>query len=651
MLKKYLLVTVTFILLANLVFSEETKEKTEEEKTTVLKHEVVVTATRVKTPVKEIASSVEVITEEELKQTRKETVLDALQAAAGLSVIRSGPVGGASSIQIRGADNKHTLVMMDGMEVNDPVSPDRSFDMSLLLVENIDRIEIIRGPQSTLYGSDAIGGIINIITKKGRGKPDFHFTTIGGSYKTISGSAGINGSTEKIHYSFNASHYRTKGFSSASTEYAGNSEKDGFRNSTLSGRVGFDISTNVQLDFTVRNINSKIDIDNQGGAYGDDPNNVQDYDAFFFKGQARTLLMKNRWEQLLQFSLVDYDRKYDNAIDELHPFSSDKSEYKSQLFKLSWQNNFFIHENNTLTFGIEYQAEQGESESFFEDMWGVTETVFPLQKSTNMGIYIQDQIKLAGQFFATLGIRHDVHNQAGASTTYRIAPAYFIKQTGTKIKATLGTGFKAPSLYQLFAPGSVWGPIGNENLEPEKSKSWDAGIEQHLFKNKMVLGATYFSNSYENLIDFDWALGYINVNEAYSKGAEFTLRTEFYKNLFFKASYTLTDAKNKETEECLLRRPKHKLTASLNYRFAQKGNAHLSLVYVGEREDQAWINWVATRVAMSPYVLLNLSASYNIIDNIQIFVRLDNILNETYEMIKGYATPGLSVYAGVEISN
>lgn len=625
------------------------KEKKKESTSSSLQYEVVVTATRLETQTKEVASSITVITREELERTNKTTVLEALQEVLGLSVIQNGPPGAAASVFLRGANSEHTLVMMDGVELNDPISPSRSFDLAHLFIGNIERIEILRGPQSTLYGSDAIGGVINIITRKGEGKPRIHLSTQGGSYETYSGKTEISGSMDNIYYTLGASYFKTKGFSAASTSYPGNEEADGYENLSFSGRAGFRPLDNLEFDLTVRTLDTRIDIDNFGGEYGDDPNNTQKYDTLFLKGRARSLLLNNRWEQIFGFSFNSYNRTHQNPTDDIHPFDSETATYKSKLWKLDWQHNTFLHETNTLTFGIDYQQEQGESEYYSEGLWGPFSSIFPSQKAHNTGLYLQDRIRVADQFFATAGARLDLHSKAGGAITYRIAPAYIIKQTGTKIKATFGTGFKSPSLYQLHAPGTIWGPIGNEDLEPEKSTAWDVGIEQNMLQGKLVLGATYFNNSYENLISFESLEGFINIGRASSKGAEIMLLARPTEGLFFRASYTRTEAIDEDTDTYLLRRPKDKFTAILNLSFTDKGNINISFIHVGKRDDMYYIGWTPERVTLPSYTILNASASLNFTPNIQIFSRLDNILNKKYEMIKGYSTPGFSAYGGIKI--
>jgi vitamin B12 transporter len=648
MIKKILCFALALTILPFNVFPQE---KSDEEKvsTSSIQHEIVVTATRLETPAKEIASSVTVITKERLEQSKKATVLEALQEVLGVSIIQNGPPGGAASVFLRGANSEHTLILMDGVELNDPISPSRSFDLAHLTLDNVERIEILRGPQSTLYGSDALGGVVNIITEKRKGKPKFSLSSAAGFYGTIVTSGGISGSTERMYYSLGTSYFRSDGFSAARASYEGNEEKDGYRNLSLWGRLGFRLFDNFDVDLIVRTMKTQTDIDNFGSAQNDDPNNVQDYNALFIKTQIRNLMLNNRWELKLGLSLVDYNRQNENPTDEAHPLDSEDGFFKSKLFKIDWQNNLFLHETNTFTVGIDYQQEQGESEYNSDGIFGPFSSIFPSKRAHVTGFYLQDQIRLANRFFATLGLRLDDHSQFGSAVTYRLAPAYFIEGTQTKFRATYGTAFKSPSLYQLYAPGTLFGPIGNTELNPEKSTGWDIGVEQQLLDGKILLGVTYFYNDYKDLINFGFLQGYMNIGKAESRGAEILIQASPLDDILFNATYTRTEAKDKDTEADLLRRPKHKLTANLNYNFLKKGNLHLSFIYIGERDDEYYdfVTWTSTRETLPGYSLLNAALSFNFTSNFQIFCRLDNIFNKEYEMIKGYGTPGFSVYGGV----
>ena len=613
-------------------------------------HEIVVTATRLETPAREIASSVSVITSKDLAKLKKSSALEVLRDVLGVSITQNGGPGEAASVFLRGANSEHTLVLLDGVELNDPINPSRSADLAHLYLENIERIEIIRGPQSPLYGSDALGGVINIITKKGAGKARLDLAATGGSYGTFVGWGGVSGSVKKANYSFGISQFGTLGVSASDSALPGNSEKDGYRNLTLSGRVGLALGENLELYAIVRSIQAKTDIDNYGGPYGDDPNNVQDYDSFIFNGGFHGLFFSNRWEQRLTIGIVDSRRSNANPTDPAHPAESDSALFKSRLLKIDWQNNLFLHASNTLTMGLEYESEAGESRYLAQGAWGSSASFFPTRNADMAGLYVQDYVRLADRLFFSAGLRFDRHSQTGNSLTYRLAPAYIFKPTGTKIRASFGSAFKAPSLYQLYAPGTFFGPIGNINLKPERSLGWDVGVEQPFLGERIQLRATYFQNEFKNLINFDYVQGYTNIGKAQSRGLEIEFEGRPSQSLFSRASYTHLEAKDAITGGPLLRRPRDLFTASLSYSFSAKSAVSVSFDFVGKREDVDYFSWPSRTVTLRPYSLLNAIISYDLSPNAQVFGRLDNLLDEKYETVYGYGTLGFSVQTGVRIS-
>jgi vitamin B12 transporter len=627
---------IPFISIPNALFAQE-KEVTLEE--------VVVTATRVETPIEEIASSMTIISSKEIERKQKTTVLEALRGIPGLDVVQTGGVGSHTSIFLRGANSEHTLVMIDGVEVNDPISPGRSYDFAHLTVDNIERIEVIRGPQSTLYGSDAIGGVINIITKKGEGRPKFFASAEGGTFMTFRESTGVSGGNSWINYSLGLSRFDTNGISAANKK-DGNYERDGYENTSLSARLGFAPQENLDVDFILHYINAKTDLDNSGGVGGDDPNYVQNAKQFLFRPQVGLSLFDNRWMQRLGFSITEHNRDCKNKKDPQHPFEFAKGYYDGLLLKFDWQHNIQLHKTNGLTFGLEYEEEEGKSK--WEDQWGLS--LFPKKTANTKGYYIQDQIKLWDRFFATFGVRIDDHSRFGTETTYRIAPAYLIKETGTKMKGTFGTGFKAPTLYQLFSP-PLWGdPIGNKDLKPEKSKGWDFGIEQELLKNKVALGATYFRNDFKNLVQYESGQGYVNIAKAKTEGVELFASAKPIDDLTLRINYTYTDTEDKTTGKPLIRRPKNKIGFDLNYHFLNNGNVNLGVIYVGKRDDLDFSISPSRRVKLDQYTLVNLAVSYDITKNFQLFGRVENLLDKEYEEAKGFGTPGLSFFGGMKLS-
>jgi len=645
--KLFLSLSLAFVGAVLPLMPQEKNEKTE---SVSERHEIIVTATRLEVPAREVASSVTVIPAEELERWKRASILEVLGDVAGLFTVQSGGPGAAASAFIRGANSEHTLVLVDGVELNDPMNPSRSFDLAHLTMENVERVEILRGPQSPLYGSDALGGVINVITKKGSGKPRVTLASSAGSYGTFVNRGGISGSARNVTYSFGLQHSAMQGVSAASSSYPGNSENDRWRNLSLSGRLGISLGKTVEVDLTARSTLAKVDVDNFGGPYGDDPNNIQDYKHILLRGQIRGLFLNNRWEQKLAISLVDSRRNHDNPADEAHPFDSEKGRFQSRSVKLDWQNNFFIHPANTLTVGIEHEREEGKSEYLMAGSWGTSASDFPLQQARLTGIYIQDCVRWADRLFASAGLRYDHHSQAGDALTFRVAPAYIFQAIGTKLKASLGTGFKSPSLYQLYAPGTYFGPIGNSSLQPEKSLGCDIGFEQPIFSQRARLGVTYFCNQFKNLISYDSAQGYINIGKAESKGVEVELEARPCEGLFLNAAYTRLEARDKIQGTDLLRRPKATLCAALSYAFIDKWSLSVSFNYTGKRKDMDYTAWPARDVVLPGYGLLNGIISCDLNPNIELFVRLDNILGARYEMIYGYGTLGFSAQAGARLT-
>ncbi|MGD2090904.1 MAG: TonB-dependent receptor [Candidatus Aminicenantes bacterium] len=640
---------ISLLMVAPVLCTQKTKEnqKQQEEETKTgpkrLKYHIVVTATRTEQPKLELGSSTTLIPFEDLKQAGKETVAEALTAVPGLDVVQNGGAGKTADVFIRGANSEHTLVMVDGVEVNDPMSPGRTFDFAHLSLDNIDRIEIVRGPQSTLYGSDAMGGVINIITKKGEGKSRVFISAETGSYGTFREAAGVSGETGTANYSLEISRFDSKGFSESGEKY-GNTEKDGYGNTTLSGRLGFKPAKNLEFNLISRYITARNDLDNFAGAGGDDPNYITAARQFLLAANSRLSLLKGKWEQRLGISYNYIHRDLTNPTDQYQPFDSQQGLYKGRIFKIDWQHNLYLHPTNTVTAGIEHEREWGKSVYTWESMWGPGESLFPGKSARTTGFYLQDSIKIRDTFFMTLGVRFDNHSRFGNETTYRIAPAVLLK-SGTKLKATYGTGFKAPSLYQLYAPATAWGPVGNQNLEPERSKGWDAGIEQFLFEDRLTLSFTYFQNDFEDLILYDFIQGYINISQAETKGYEIFMSTRPHKDLTIHGSYTYTDAKDRETGEQLLRRPKHKANLTFNLRLFKRANVNLFIIHIGKRLD---LFPYPTITEADAYTLFNLAASYRLSKNIEVFGRIDNLFNREYEAVLGYGTPGRSAYIGIK---
>lgn len=601
--------------------------------------EIVVTATRDELPLEQVGSSITVITAKQIEQKQAQTVADVLRTVPGLDVVRTGSQGGTTSVFMRGAKSEHTLVLIDGIEMNDPSSAGGTFNFGHLTVDNIERIEVLRGPQSTLYGSHAIGGVINIITKRGDGPPRGSVSFEAGSFATTRETVAISGGADQVHFSLAASRLDTDGISSAGKRY-GNHEKDGDQNSAITTRLGITPTPNSEIDMVLKYGRSRNEIDNGGGAGEDDPNHIMRSSELFTRGQGWLSLFDNLWEQKLGVSYSDISWHDDNDPDAAHPVDRLRSSFQGQTVKLDWQHILNLHKTTTLTMGLETKEEQGSSDYHSVSSFGPYDSIWSKQTARTNSVYLQDQINIQDHWFSTIGVRLDDHDRFGSQTTYRFTTAYLIKQSGTKLKGSYGTGFKAPSLYQLYSS------YGSPNLKPDKSSGWDLGLEQGLPFLKTTFGATWFKNRYSQMIDFDmntWT--YTNVAKAHTQGLELTTAVQPLDELSLRFAYTYMETEDDSTGKELVRRPKNKLSLDANYSFLKKAHLSLGLVYVGSRYNDK-----ANSQELGGYTLVNLAGSYDVTKNLQLFGRIDNLLDREYEEVLGYGTPGIGAYAGLKVS-
>lgn len=639
-MKTFLKIFSVFFFTTISIFSQ-----TDSIKTTL--NEVVITATRSETPYYQIGSSVSIITSDLIQQKQLKTIVDVLKEIPGLSITQLGGPGKQTSVFLRGTNSNHTLVILDGVKMNDPSSPSNAFDFSSLNVYDISRIEVVRGSQSTLYGSDAIGGVINIITKKGNGKPQYHFEGEGGSNNYYRSSLSALGSFGNLNYSFFASQAASDGIS-ASNKIYGNVENDGFSNSALAANLEMIFDENLKAGFIYKFSKSKADLD-QNEKLGDDPNYTFKQEEHLARFNFSALSFKGLWKQNLSASFI---RRFSNALDlpdAIHKNISSDSYNKGSSFKIDWQNNLYFIPQNLITFGVERETETANSSYSSNGDWGPFNSVFPKQSVYTTGIYLQDQFEYNKSLFVTAGIRYDKHQKFGSVSTFRIAPVYFIQSTNTKIKFSYGNGFKAPSLYYLYDPA-----FGNPDLKPEKSKSWDAGIEQFIDNGNYSFSITYFSADINDMFGYDKNFKTINIAKAKSSGVEITTLAKFNK-LSFNANYTYTNAiddyeLSPEYKQELLRRPKNQFYFYANYFISQDFDANISVKYVGKRIDKDFSSFPAKRITLQDYTLFNIAINYKLFDEVTLNGRIENLFDKKYEEVLYYGTLGRTFYIGFNAS-
>jgi len=583
-----------------------------------LSDNTVVTPTGTEALSGEIGSSLTVITSQEIVETQKTSVSDVLRTVPGLDVVQTGAPGGMTSVFLRGASSQHTKVLLDGMPMNDPSNASRSFDFSTLSVDNIERIEVLRGPQSMLYGSDAIGGVVNIITKRGEGPAKLSLGVLAGSYGTAREAMNLSGGGKNGYYSLGGSYLQSDGFSAASS----GTEKDGTSLGTLSGRFGLTPSDDFDVDYVFRWVDQDAAIDDSG--YGTPPtdNLIRRnlVEAFYNRLQFRRMTLDGFWEHRVGLSLVDYDRR------DTDPGLYGIPHFKGETRKFDYQSNFYLSDENTFTLGVDYQDEQSE------------DTSDPLTSQTLAGCYLQDQLRLMDRLFLTGGVRWDDHSEAGSATTYRLTGLFRMPVTETGFHSSIGTGFRAPSLAEI-----PYGP--STGLKPEKSTGWDAGVEQPFFDNRLTLDGTYFHNRYTDLIQFDYSTYTLsNIGRSVSRGVETTASYKINPCVRLFGNYAYTFTEDLDTGLPLLRRPVHKASFGVSRSlWCDRATLTLYTNYVGPREDSDGV----TRMTLREYWLLNTAATYNLTKHLQLVGRLDNLLNENYQEVYGYNSAGLSFYTGI----
>lgn len=639
-MKKLFLVSLLFLQTITLTAQNDTIK-------TTLK-EVVVSATRTETPFYTIASSVSVISADEISRRQYNSVVEVLREIPGLTIIQQGGPGKLANLFMRGANSNHVLVLVDGTEMNDPSSPNNAFDFSSLSTDDIERIEIVRGPQSTLYGSDAIAGVVSIFTKNGNKERLFNISAEGGSNNFFKTNLNTSGQYEMLDYFFSFNHILNDGISASNSLY-GNNEKDGFTNNSLSAKVGFNLDKLGYVRLFYKFTRTSADLD-QSEKFGDDPNYTYKTEEQILNLSYNLNSFNNKWEKTFTASYIKRFNKSLDDFDNLRPYTYSDSYNRADRIKFDWQNNFRFFDNHLITLGIETEKERANTSYISESQWGPYTSIFPEESAITTGIYLQDQINLFGSLFTSIGLRLDKHQKFGSVTTFRFAPAYFLNDIGLKIKFTYGTGFKAPSLFYLFDP--AW---GNPDLKPEKSKGWDFGLEKYYFNNQLTLGISYFDLKLENMFGFDSNFRTVNIAKASSKGVEFYGSILNNKSISANINYTFTETKDlfdgsADYNKQLLRRPKHQASLNINYHINENLNTNASIRYAGKREDKDFSNFPVQRVTLPDYYIINIAASFKVIEYLQLTGRIENLFNKEYEEVLYYGTLGRSFYLGLNLN-
>ena len=609
MRKTLLLCCAAFLAGASTSFAQETTAQKPDE-------DIVVYGARLDQTPTEIGSSVSIITADDIEALGVDFVLDAVATAPGVTINQNGAFGGSASVRIRGASSEQTLVIIDGAVVNDPTSPGGGFNFARLDPENIERIEVLKGPQSTLWGTDAIGGVINIVTKRPAAGFGGNVFAQGGSFGSLRGGAEVRGANDVYDFRVAATGHTTDGISKAD-ESNGNPEEDSFESTTLSTKAGLNLPAGAQLQATLLWTDAESEFDSfSSGRQG----NVGDGDQLSATEELtgnvtlRLPLFDGRLDNVFLLAYTDIERN--NFTDGTPSFSSegDRLTYR-------YQGTLGLNDSNQLAFG----AEKDTSESNGED-------------TSIDGLFALYEWQATESLTLTAGLRRDDHERFGGETTGRFAVAYNPHDQVT-LRASWGEGFKAPTLFQttFFCCGAA-GP--NPDLQPETSEAYDVGVTYRTADARGEIGLTYFEQDTTNLIDF-LSGGYVNINEASSEGIELHGRYRFLDWLEATVSYAYIDARD-GANDVLARVPEHSgdLVFHLNPEHRLSGT--LLLRYNGEEQD--------SNGRVPSWTRVDVSGRYHLTDTVELYARIENLLDRDYQQILGYGTPELSGFVGARLS-
>ena len=593
---------------------------------------VVVTATRIPTPQLDLASSVTVVSADDIAAQQLRTIADVLKNIPGLNVVQQGGPGAVTSVFMRGTNSNHTKVLLDGIDVSDPSNANGAFDFGQLLTQDIERVEVLRGPQSGLYGSDAIGGVINVITASGSGPPKLAASVEGGSFDSFNQTAGLSGSRDAFHYNANVAHLHSGATPVTPLDLLGPGEPrhdDYYDNFTVSTKLGLDVAPSFDLGLVARYTSTHLHY--TGEDYSTFPalpaaeQSESNSDEYYGRASAHLVSLDGRLDQSLG---VGFTRNQTATLQPQTPEGLNTGE----RIKVDWQGAIRLAAAETLLLGAEHARDEISQ---------------PLLASMRIDSgFAELQSQFGEHWFSALNARYDHNDRFGGKLTYRVAPAWVSSAAGTKLKASIGSGFKAPTLSELFQDFPPFF-FANPDLKPETSVGYDAGIEQGTAGNALRAGATYFHNRIRDLVTSDvtgttWA----NIGRATTDGVESFFAWQPGRQLSLRLDYTYTEATDEVAHQELLRRPKHKGTLNLSWR--PRGSL---LVDLNVLAVSSWIDgnrdFSIPRLDAPAYTTVNAAAALDVTRALTVFGRVDNLLDRRYQNPVGFLQPGLGVFAGI----
>lgn len=609
--------------------------------------DIVVAANRAPVEADRVTASVTVLDKAAIDRAQDLSVADLLLRTPGVSLSRNGGYGTSTSLRIRGAESDQTVVVIDGVKINDPSSPGGGYNFANLLIGDAARIEVLRGPQSILWGSQAIGGVVNIVTPLPTAALEGSIDLEGGSRETVSARAALGGTTGPLAWRVGAQTFTTDGISALKA----GTERDGYTNQNVQARAVLTIAPGISADLRGSYANGRNDFD---GFSGDTPEYGLTREFVGYAG-LNIDLFDARLRNRFGYGYTDTDRDNYNPdqIEQTQTFAA-----LGRNHRLEYQGTLAVTKGVDAVFGVENEVSRfSTASSDFVPPYALGTPARGRAELTSF--YGQLNVSPLDGLTLNGGVRHDDHSRFGTQTLFA-GGANWVLPTGTVLRASYSEGFKAPTLYQLFSE------YGNQALNPERAKGWEAGAEQRFMDGRFALGGTYFERRSRDQIVYtgcnpgttdslcfvpgsttEQRFGYYqNVARAFARGVEAVARAQVGEHLSLDGNYSWVLSEDRSPGRTfgnwLPRRPRDTANVSATYTFAEAGSFGVAARFAGTSFDNA-----SNATRLDGYTLVDLRGELPLSGNVRLFARVENLFDERYETIARYGTLGRSVYAGL----
>jgi vitamin B12 transporter len=633
--------------------------------------ETVVTATPLASPQERVPAATTVITRREIEERGYQTLAEALTAVPGLRIAPQGGAGQIASGFLRGTGSANVLVLIDGVPANDVSAPAGAFDFGQDVLFDVERIEVVRGPLSSLYGSSAIGGVINLVTR--RAPPDRAFAPYGelagGTQNTLRGGLGATGTVGAFDYLLSGYSQSTRGFNALAPRFESNiPERDGFRGATTTARLGWTPAEGTRIEGQFRWRQNTFGLDS---VPQDDPNYTGEDRRWSGQLRGETRLLDGAWTTGLRVFSTEQRRTYTNLPDQYDAFTSEASRFRGTRSGLDWGNTLRLPgfgplSDGALGFGLTHALEEARTTQSFPSDFGDFTSSLRAQQHTTSG-WGSLQYRLLDRLDLSAGLRHDSVTGVTGETTWKLGAVLALPEVNTRLRLALGTAFRAPSLFERFGIGNFDGFVvstGNPDLKPERSFGWEIGSDTDIpgfgRGNFATASWTFFqSRVRDQIVSVSTAAGlstYANVNRADIHGAELGLTLRPARWLEATAAWTITEAFDAATDRRLPRRPEH--VVSLTARLVPVPRLVIAptLLFTGRSPEGAFASYANDGTAYAyprsnpAGTVVNLTATWQAMAQVALFLEARNLGNSRWEPVNGFMTPGRSVLVGTRFA-